>query len=219
MAVTEGNEVTGAGATGDEMTVLTQASIDTSYYDNQIAVAEGGGGSVVVGDQTYGDLDLNGVHLYVLGNVTINGRIYGTADLAASGNIIVGPNGIVGQKVKLISPHDLTVNSGAKVRKNAVLYAGDNLTIGDDVITADPAIYVSPKNLKVGKRSVLSGKLYGGSLNVGESSQIEGNVIGGSYGDQNIIEGSATITKKTYDQEVPPGFDKKVKFKRWIKRR
>jgi acetyltransferase-like isoleucine patch superfamily enzyme len=219
VAVTEGNEVTGAGATGDEMTTLTQASIDTSYYDNQIAVSEGGGGSVVIGDQTYGDLDLNEVNLYVQGNVIINGTIYGTADLTASGNITVGPNGIVGQKVKLISPHDVTINSGAKVRKNAVLYAGDNLTIGDDVITADPAIYMTPKNLKVGKRSILSGKLYGGSLNVGESAQIEGNVIGGSYGEQNIIESSATITKKTYEQEVPPGFKKKVRFKRWLKRR
>ena len=218
VAVTEGNEVTGAGATGDEQTTLEKPNVDTSYYDNQIAVAEGGGGSVVIGDQTYGNLDLNGVNLFVQGNVTINGTIYGQADLTATGNIIVGSSGIVGQRVKLIADNDLTINPGAKVRKNAVLYAGENLTIGNDVITADPAIYVTPKNLKVGQRSVLSGKFVGGLLNIGSNTHIEGNVIGGNYGTQNIVESSVTIVKKELDQDVPPGFTRKVKFKRWLRR-
>jgi hypothetical protein len=219
-AVTEGNEVTGAGTTDNEQTVvLSEANIDTTYYDNQIAVSEGGGGSVVIGDQSYGDLDLNYVNLYVQGNVTITGNITGLADIVSSGSINVSGDAIIGKKVKLIAKNDLTVNSGAKIKKDAVLFAGENLTIGDDVITGDPAIYVTPKKLKVGQRSVLSGKLYGGNLNVGTDANIEGNVVGGSYAGENVIESSAKITKKTFYQEVPPGFKKQVKFKRWLKRR
>lgn len=218
-AVTEGNEVTGAGTTGDELTVLSEANIDTTYYDNQLAVSDGGGGSVVIGDQIYDDLDLNDVNLYVQGNVIITGNISGRADIVSSGNIDVASGAIIDTNVKLIAKTDLTINSGAKIKKNAVLFAGDNLTIGDDVITGDPAIYLTPKNLKVGKRSVLSGKFYGGNLNIGSDADIEGNVVGGSYAGENVIESSAKITKKTFEQEVPPGFTKKVKFKRWLKRK
>ncbi|MEE8638509.1 MAG: hypothetical protein V3T21_05650 [Candidatus Margulisiibacteriota bacterium] len=217
-AVTEGNEVTGAGTTGDELTVLSEASIDTTYYDNHIAVADGGGGSVVVGDQTYSGLNLNGVDLYVQGNIYLSGNITGQADIISSGNIIVSGDTIIDKKVKLIAKDYLTVQTGANIKKDAVLYAGEELTIGDDVITGDPAIYVTPKKLKVGKRSVLSGKFYGGNLNVGSDANIEGNVVGGSYAGENIIESSAKITKKTFEQEVPPGFKKKVKFKKWLKR-
>ena len=172
-AVTEGNEISGAGTSDSELTVLEEPRIDTTYYDNQIGVSETGGGSVAAGDQSYGDLDLNNVDLYVQGNVDVTGRVIGQADIVSSDNINVSSDAIIDRKVKLIAKNNLNVEQGAKIRKNVVLYAGENLTIGDDVITSDPAIYITPKNLKVGKRSVLSGKFYGGNLNIGSETDIE----------------------------------------------
>ncbi|KPJ68998.1 hypothetical protein AMJ44_04845 [candidate division WOR-1 bacterium DG_54_3] len=217
-AVTEGNEISGAGTSDNEMTVIDEPSIDTTYYDNQIAVSDAGGESVLVGNQSYDDLDLNNVNLYVDGNVNVGGNVSGQADIVSSNDINVSSGAIIGRKVKLIAKNNLTVEQGAKIRKDAVLYAGENLTIGDDVITADPAIYVTPKNLKVGKRSILSGKFYGGNLNIGSETNIEGNVVGGSYGTQNVVEDSVVITKKTFDQDVPPGFKRKIAFKKWLKK-
>jgi len=217
-ALTEGNLASGAGVTGNEQTVLITPNIDTSYYDNQIAVTEGGGGSVVQGDQTYGNLNLNGASLYVNGNIFLNGDVSGGGDIVASGNINVGSSGIIGKSTKIIAKNHLTVEQNAKIKKDAVLYGGEAIQINSLVVNSDPVIITTPKNLTIGADASLAGKIYGGQLTIGANTNIEGSVIGGSYGEENVIEDSVQITYTEYDQEVPPGFDKKVKFKKWVQR-
>jgi SepF-like predicted cell division protein (DUF552 family) len=219
VAVTEGNEVTGAGAENAEQTTTTdKPQVETTYYDNQIAVAEAGGGSVVTGPKTYTNLNLSGATLYVNGDVTLSGDISGAADIVASGNITVAPNAIIRQSIKLIAKNDLFISTGAKLKKNVVLFAGENVEIGNYVINLDPTIIVTPKNLKVGSNSKLLGKLIGGNVNIGTSTIIQGNVIGGNYGAENVIQNSANIILQQYEQDVPPGFTKKITFKKWLKR-
>ncbi len=218
VAVTEGNEFTGAGVTGDEMTVLETPTIDTTYYDNQVAVTEGGGGSVVQGDQAYTNLDLNGSSLYVNGNIALGGNITGGGDIVSSGNIDVGSTATVGEKTKLIAKNQLTVQQNAQIKKDAVLYGGEAIQINNQVINSDPVIITTPKNLTIGSDASLAGKFYGGQLTIGSNTTIQGSVVGGSYGTENVIENSSKVIYTKFEQDVPPGFEKKVKFKKWVQR-
>jgi len=215
VAVTEGNSVSGDGVTGDEMTVLEKPSIDTSYYDNQLAVSEGGGENVASGDQSYGDLNLSGAPLYVNGSIILSGNVTGQSDIVASGDIHIEGSAVIDRRTRIISGNNLYIEQGAKIKKDSVLYAEESVNIGSNVVNGDPVIILTPKNLNIASDASLAGKIYGGQLDIGTNTTITGTVIGGDYGDSNTIADSANIIYEKFDQEVPPGIDKKVTFKKW----
>jgi predicted acyltransferase (DUF342 family) len=220
VAVTEGNEVTGGGqyTAGAAEQVPASPSVDTSYYDNLIAVAEAGGASVVQGNQSYSNLDLNGQTLLVNGDVVLSGNLTGLGEIIATGNIYIQDGAIIGENNKLIGKSGVFVNRYAQLKKNTVLFGKNQVNFAQNFKNTESVIVMTPQQLQVGDNVEINGMLYGGQVTIGANTTVQGNVVGGSYGSQHIVNTSSRLIKTDYERIVPPGFQKKIVFKRWLRR-
>ncbi len=221
LVVTEGHTITGGGEfiEGDPAIIPGNPRVDPIYYNNQIAVAEAGGPSVVQGYQTYTDLDLNGLSLYVNGGVSLNGNISGGGEIIAAGEINIAGTAVIGEKIRLIAKGEVNVSASKKTcpkfKEDVVLYSGSDINIPNDFNNEDAIFILGSRDVSIGNNSQINGMIYGGNVYIGNSSIVQGISICALDGGTNTISDSTSIIYKKYKQSIPPGIKKKLTFGEW----
>ncbi|MEE8638512.1 MAG: hypothetical protein V3T21_05665 [Candidatus Margulisiibacteriota bacterium] len=217
VAVTDGHQITGEGEYVIGSNMAPVLTTDTTYYNNQIAYAESGGPEVVGHSATYTDLDLNGLPLYVEGSVTLNGNIIGAAEIISTRDINVKNGASIGEKIKLIAKNYLDIEDLTTIKKDVVLYGGEAILISPNTKLTDAVTIISPKELNVGDYSEISGVVNVGKLALGRDVIVEGSISIGNLVGAHVFNTSTFIDEK-HDQAPPPGFEKTVKIRKWLKR-
>jgi len=204
-----GATVTGSGTSqfvdgGTPDPVPAMPVLVTTYYNNQIAIAEG----EAAGNKTYtSDINLNGSTVYVKGDVDISGsgNISGPGAIVATGSIsISGSHTSDGSDIKFISKNDMSL-SGSSTIPNSLFYSKSNLKIsGTERIIAGS--FISGGDLTMSGTSTLQGLAYA----LGDA-KFGGNVsCVGSLAASRLISlgGSVSITfdRDALPSDVPAGF-------------
>ncbi|MFC1568248.1 hypothetical protein ACFL37_00955 [Candidatus Margulisiibacteriota bacterium] len=221
VVVTEGHAITGDGEYVEGSLIsIPDTTPDTTYYDNQIAVAQAGGPDVLSGYQTFGDLNLNGLTLYVNGGISIAGNIIGPGEIVAAQEINIERVSSVGENVKLIANTDVNIKATKTVSpdlaQNVVIFAKNDMNLPNSLVAPNPILIIGMGNVNVGNTSTLNGLIYGGNVNIANNTQIKGILICGSSSSLNRLEDSSSLTHKKYKMAVPPGFSSKFVIEKWL---
>ncbi len=184
--------------------VPTFPTLDTSFYDGQISIAQG----VAAGNVTYTDatVNLNGSTVYVKGNVTIAGNttFNGPGSVVATGTISISGNTYSTGSVKFISNGQIsatgnTYTDGSTYYSTASIYAAGNTRVS-------VGSFITKGNVTLGGNLNMSGIIYAkGSATLTENVQVTGSLVTNSVSE---ISDNAHIT---YDPayipaEIPVGF-------------
>jgi cytoskeletal protein CcmA (bactofilin family) len=148
VAVTAGHQITGEGTYVEGPTAIPQSPvIDFAYYENKFAVAEAGGPDVIVGDQVYTDLDLNGQALYVTGTVTIEGFISGKGEIVSLEQIYAADSASLGTETKLIARGAIVVEDQVALQRNVMFYSDEQVTFTNGLVDSNRITALTPKQL------------------------------------------------------------------------
>jgi len=224
VVVTEGHAVTGDGeyTVGELITTPGPPSLDTTYYDGQIAVAEAAGPSVMQGYQTYNGLELNGLTLYVDGGITLDGDITGAGEIVATGAVNISPTANIGEKIKIITAGDVNIKAtksdSPALGRGVVLYAAGNINIMASFTNPEPIAMLSSQTINIGNKNQVNGLIFGGNVNIGNNTTVQGVSICGNTGTVSYLADSSTVTYNKYQGAVPPGFKSRIAFEKWLSR-
>jgi formylmethanofuran dehydrogenase subunit C len=179
-------------------------TLDTSFYDGQISIAQG----VAAGNVTYTDatVNLNGSTVYVKGNVTIAGNttFNGPGAVVATGKISLSGNTYSTGSVKFISNGALNATGNTYTDGSTYYSSTSILATGNTRVSVGS--FITKGDVTLGGNLNMSGIVYAqGSANLYENVIITGSLVTNSV---SSISGNAHIT---YDPayipaEIPVGF-------------
>jgi len=185
-----GRNVTITGDTETESIFpCDQPSFETTYYDNEISTAASN--PDLEGDQNISG-EISGT-TYVDGYVFINGNLTGTGTIVCTGDITIKKNETVANGITLISGDTFTLNKGITIGSNCVLYASEQLTIGNNnIIGSDTSgsVLLSNGDIDLDKATIY-GLVFGNAEVNTAKITLTGNLSGSETG--NIAKNS-TIT-------------------------
>ncbi|MFC1559548.1 hypothetical protein ACFL4F_00405 [Candidatus Margulisiibacteriota bacterium] len=129
------------GGTPDPVPAMP--SMDTTYYDGQISIAEG----IAPADQSYVSLNLNGGIVYINGDADISGSgvITGPGTFVCTGKLMISGSPVSdGSAIVFISKGDIEIagnaslpNSSFYARENMVTTGNVNIQIGTMLASGD----------------------------------------------------------------------------------
>ena len=187
--------------------VPTIPTLDTSYYDSEIAAAYAQNINI---NTVRGFTNLGGGKLYDKNNMTIIGTIVGPGVICAAHDLTVKWGATIDQNIMLIAGNDLKFEYNISMGNNSTMYAGHSLNFTNSLVIADKATLISPNLVFVGGWQRINGIIFANQANLGSQSTVRGNIIGGSA---TLGENSSF----TYDQNSrpatpPPGLDTSFSF-------
>ncbi len=179
-------------------------TLDTSFYDAQIAIAQG----VAAGNKSYTDttVNLNGSTVYVKGNVTIAGNcnFNGPGAVVATGTISISGNTYSTGAVKFIANSNLN-SAGNAYTSGATFYSTTSISASGNT-RVDVGSFITKGNFSAAGNLNMTGLVYaGGSASILENAQITGSMVTNSV---SSIAGNAHIKfDPTYlPGDMPAGF-------------
>jgi len=193
--------------TGDTVTESSfpcdQPFFDTTYYDNEISTAASNP-DLEGGQNISGEISCT---TYVDGYVFINGNLTGTGTIVCTGDITIKTNKTVANGITLISGDTFTLNKGVTIGSNCVLYASEQLTIGNNnIIGSDTtgSALLSDGDIDLGKATIY-GLVFGNAQVNTAKITLTGNLSGSEIG--NIARNSAiTLDSNLVDFSSLEGF-------------
>lgn len=197
--VTSGHVATGEGeyVQGDLLEMPEVPSVNTYYYDQKIATALAGGPEVIKGNPIYGDKDLNGLPLYVDGNVTLTGNLTGAGEIITTGNIIIKPTANVDERIMLIANGNINLETQSStdptLGQEVVLFAKNNITTQSNFQNEEPISLICDGNLTLGNDNQIYGLMSGGKIAIGKDCLLEGSLICGTATLKHVLDTDAVI--------------------------
>jgi len=170
-------------------------SLDTTYYDGEIATAA----TTAEGNELYDDTTLSGTY-YVKGDVTFdNGAdisITGSAIVVATGNVIVGEEVNFGQNLTVIAGGQVTIDKKVNIGASGLWYSSVGISlVGEvgvgEVVVEKGTVFLTPGDIDFKNNAVFNGLIFaGGKVYFKNNADINGNVVAGSI----EIENNAVIS-------------------------
>ncbi|MFH1683392.1 MAG: pilus assembly PilX N-terminal domain-containing protein [Candidatus Margulisiibacteriota bacterium] len=194
--VGSGTSVTGTIETGIEPP-YPPPTLETTYYDGQIAVAA----TSSLESQIYDDTTFSNT-TYVKGDVTFdlnaNISVAGNAVIVATGKVTVKNNVIVGDNLTVIAGGIIDISNNAILGKSGVWYSSTAIIVGNNAEVSDVEVgegtqFITPGDVTFGNNIEFYGFLYVGGdfIQTGNNFYFEGNMIIG--GDINVDENTTLI--------------------------
>jgi hypothetical protein len=178
-------------------------TLDTTYYDGQIAIAADSGGNKPPGDVNLADF---GGVLYIDGSATFEGvTITGPGTIVTSDSLELKGDTVAGDDITFIAGGDLRMATGASVGSRCVLFAPGTVKIetGGNVTGVGSAI-LTPGKVEIKTKAVVQGIVYAGtgSNKIETESKVYGSVYSG--GKMTIQTKSEVVHDPTRFPPTPP---------------
>lgn len=189
----------------------TVPSIDTTYYDAEIAVAATypalppWSGSKILSGKYY--IGGNGIFA---NDATIS--ITGSATIVATGTFLANNNVIVGDNLTVIADGLITIGNNVTIGKNNIWYSSTGFDVGNnaesgDVNAGEGTSFITPGYIDMGNNITFSGLLFcEGTLILGNNTDFEGIIIAAfidSIGENSEI----SLNSGLVDEGLIPGLE------------
>lgn len=195
--------IVGAGSTieGELQTGVEppygQPSLETSWYDSQIAIAA----TYPSGNQSWDSQAISGT-TYINGDLTMknnaNITVTGVATIIVTGNISLQLNVIVGDNLTVIAGGAINISNNVDIGLDGLWYSSVSIDVGNnaevsDVNVGQGTIFITPGDVTFGNNIEFYGFLYAGGdfVQTGNNFYFEGNMIIG--GDINVDENTTLV--------------------------
>ena len=204
-------------APGPPDPVPTYPTFDTTYYDDEITIAE----ATSAGDWTLSgsdNFDLAGGTIYY-DKVTIkdNATVTGPGTIVATDNVKIEGDANISPNITIISKKKVEVKADAVVENGAVLYGRNEVKLKDQAdVTGSLLVPTSGKKVKMEDSSTLTGIIYADEVEFkaekpGDTVNVDGSVVANSYKGDKIKpkKGDVNITfdQPSLPDSVPTGLD------------
>ncbi|MEA3492763.1 MAG: hypothetical protein U9R38_00035 [Candidatus Margulisiibacteriota bacterium] len=191
----------------------TAPFIDTTYYDDQLAIAA----TYPSGNQSWnGNRTLSGLY-YVNGDAAFgnnaNISITGSATIVATGTFVVNNNVVIGDNFSVIADGLITIDNNVIIGKNNIWYSstgfdvGNNAEAGDEISAGEGTSFITSGDIDIGNNIDFNGLLFcEGTLILGNNTDFDGNIIAGfvdSIGENSDIN----LSPELVDQTLIPGLE------------
>jgi predicted acyltransferase (DUF342 family) len=183
----------------------TMPSLNTTHYDNEIAVAA---------QRPAGNQNISGTisgTTYVNGNVTINAdtQTLTSATIVANGTITIKKDVELGDNIALIAADDLAAKQGYLIGKNCTLYSSTQVTIGKSGTfgsSSTGSVIITPGDVDIDQTNEIYGLVFAvDEISIGQNSEVTGNVAGGRI--NSIAQGTLyTLNNDLVDFDSIEGF-------------
>jgi predicted acyltransferase (DUF342 family) len=194
--IAEGGTITGTTEEDAEPPYGTP-SLETTYYDNQLAIAA----TYPPGDQSYDSRSFSGT-TYVNGNVIFNIdaiiTITGTATLVATGTVDLKNNVVIGDYFDVIAGGAIDMANNVIIGENGLWYSSVSIDVGNnaavsDVDVGEGTVFITPGDVTFGNNVEFYGFIYAGGdfTQTGNNFYFEGNMMVG--GDINVDENTTLV--------------------------
>jgi hypothetical protein len=172
-------------------------SLETTYYDNKIAIAAG----EPPGNWQLDTSTLSGSY-YINGDVTMKNNasitITDIATIVATGKVIVSNNVTIGDFLRVIADGAIDIANNVDIGANGLWYSSDSIEVGNnaeagDVNIGEGTIFITPGDVTFGNNIEYYGFLYCGGdfTQTGNNFYFEGNMIVG--GDINVDNNTTLV--------------------------
>jgi predicted acyltransferase (DUF342 family) len=179
--------------------------LDTSFYYDKISYSKSMSGDVKQGDAEYNGIDLGGRTIFVNGNVTVKGDIKGRGTIVCTRNMTISGAGRIDDGAMFISNGKLRISGAHTVMGSAYFYSKQALSMDDNTALRGGAVLLSPTIVEIGSQCIVSGLVYGLSVNVMGGSVIEGSMVAENYsGGDKSSPGTIQNVQLKYNPDVLP---------------
>ncbi len=170
--------------------VPTMPSLNSTYYDGQIATAQ----SAATGDQTLSNTNLAGGTIYVNGDATISGNITGGGVIVVTGATNIN-SAIISENTTIISNGSMVINGPSNMASGGLLYSPTQISI-----PGNPRIFGSVMSAKITANGTptIMGLLFSWDV----STVLNGNVT--VYG--SVVNPSASTYSGNINLEYRPEY-------------
>ncbi|MBU0672464.1 MAG: hypothetical protein KJ732_05505 [Candidatus Margulisbacteria bacterium] len=208
VVTTEGHSVTGGGSwiPGTPPDPLpTPPTLDTTFYDNEIATALASG---TVNYNYSGTLNLAGGTIYASNDINIDGTIIGPGSLVAGNNITIDNSTAIGSNILLICQNVLDINNNCTIAADTTLFATNQVTLHNNVVGTE-IIILTPSIVDINNNVTITGFIFSGQLTLSNNVVFSGSIQTGGFSADNTIGNNSSITyDPSYLPDVlPPGLD------------
>lgn len=203
------DKVTGKGAYRQAETdpdpIPIYPSFDMTYYDKAIAVADG---SII------GNLNLNGSSrlnlagrtlYYRIVTISDNATVIGPGTVVATQPVTIRDNANIGFGVHVIAKSDITIRDFASASGEGSFFTRSAITLRDDVEVFSSLL--APKEngkITIQNNAVLTGMIYGDTVNLKNNVVINGSVVGNRYSSNQISDNAHVNFDSSYLPEASP---------------
>lgn len=170
--------------------VPTMPSLNSSYYDGQITLAE----SAAAGNQILNNTDLAGGTVYINGNATISGNITGGGVIVVTGTTSIN-SAIISEDTTIISNGAMIINGPSNMASGGLLYSPTQISI-----PGNPRIFGSVMSARITANGTptIMGVLFSWDV----STELNGNVT--VYG--SVVNPSASTYTGNINLEFRPEY-------------
>jgi len=158
----------------------TMPALDTTYYDNQIRLADHEG----VKTQEVDNLSLNGGTVMIDGHLRMRdgGSITGPGTLVVAKEVHLERGVTIGDNVTIIAGKDLTIKKNSVVGANVIQYASKKIEVTEDGTVLDGGVLISRGEVKLRKDSSIEGVVVysgGKAVKIEDHTTFTGAVVSG----------------------------------------